>query len=235
VSAADRIAPPPWHSGYLLHRALSVQLRRQIEQRLAGREVDVVDVGCGSRPYERLFANHARRYVGVDVVSHAGVDVVGRGEALPLDDESFDCLLCSQVLEHSDEPGRVVSEARRVLRPGGLALLSTHGVIRYHATQDGSVEDYWRWTHAGLRRLMVTSAQWSSVDVYPNGGAWSALAFLGGRELEVSLGALGMKPVARALVLGLNVAGLNADRAVRRRLNGAPPALAPNYLVAAIR
>jgi SAM-dependent methyltransferase len=235
MSASDRIAPPPWHSGYLLHRALSAQLRRQIDQRLAGREVDVIDVGCGSRPYEHLFSPYARRYVGVDVVAHPGADVVGRGEDLPIDDESFDCLLCSQVLEHSDDPSRVISEAWRVLRPGGLALMSTHGVIRYHATQDGSVDDYWRWTHAGLRRLMVTSGEWSSVDVYPNGGTWSALAFLGGRELEVVFGALGHSALARPLVLSLNVAGLRVDRAIRRRAGDTPPALAPNYLVSAVR
>ena len=232
----SRTAVPPWRSSYVLHRALRVQLAGQIERRLGDRDgLDVVDVGCGTRPYEQLFAGRARRYVGVDLAPGEGVDVVGRGEDLPLADESFDCVLCSQVLEHSDEPNRVVAEASRVLRPGGLALLSTHGVIRYHATEDRSVDDYWRWTHAGLERLVRTAAPWSSVDVYPNGGTWSALGFLTGREIEASLAGLRVGALASPLVAMINLVTWNADRALRRRFANRPPDLAPNYLVAAVR
>ena len=71
-------------------------------------------------------------------------------EALPVEDGAFDLVLCTQVLEHCDDPvRRLSSELRRVTAPGGRVLASTHGVQVYHP----SPKDYWRWTHAGLERL----------------------------------------------------------------------------------
>ena len=79
---------------------------------------------------------------------------------------SFDVVLCTQVLEHCDDPAQAVRELRRVTAPGGRVLASTHGVQVYHP----SPEDYWRWTHAGLRRLFTEHASWESVEVRAGGG-----------------------------------------------------------------
>jgi SAM-dependent methyltransferase len=54
------------------------------------------------------------------------------------------------VLEHVEAPSLYLSECWRVLRPGGRLLLSTHGVFMYHPDPD----DYWRWTCAGLQRVV---------------------------------------------------------------------------------
>ena len=45
--------------------------------------------------------------------------VVGRGEQLPMDDETFDAILSFDVLEHVQDPARVLGECQRVLKPGG--------------------------------------------------------------------------------------------------------------------
>src|SRR5881396_3040515 len=63
----------------------------------------VLDVGCGVKPYLPFFAS-AREYVGVDVVENPHADVQAPVEDLPLDDASFDLVLCLQVLEHADDP-----------------------------------------------------------------------------------------------------------------------------------
>lgn len=47
------------------------------------------------------------------------------GEALPLEDESFDCILMSEVIEHLEEPQISVREAVRILSPGGRLLITT--------------------------------------------------------------------------------------------------------------
>ena len=72
-------------------------------------------------------------------------------------------MLCTQVLEHVDDPAQAVRELARVTAPGGRVLASTHGVQVYHP----SPVDYWRWTHAGLERLFRQNAEWASVTVVP--------------------------------------------------------------------
>ena len=100
-----------------------------------------------------------RSYVGVDVVENAMAELLGPVEDLPVDDASFDVVLCTQVLEHCDDPAQAVRELRRVTAPGGRVLASTHGVQVYHP----SPHDYWRWTHEGLRRLFAEHAEWEEL------------------------------------------------------------------------
>src|SRR5262249_60491977 len=85
---------------------------------------------------------------------------------LRVGDAVFAVVLCTQVLEHGGDPAAAVRELRRVLRPGGCALVSTHGVYPYHPNPD----DLWRWTHEGLARLFRGSADWSSVTVSAGSG-----------------------------------------------------------------
>jgi SAM-dependent methyltransferase len=229
---ATRSSPSPWHANYLPLRALAVQLRAHARVRLNTRSgLRVLDVGCGDRPYEEILRPYAGEYVGVDRYKGPLVDVVAKAEMLPFPDAGFDCFLCSQVLEHAADPAAVLSEASRVLRPGGIAFVSTHGVANYHPNP----EDYWRWTHAGLARLIHTTGSWSVIDVIPNGGTGSALTYLIGRQTEVLAAKVGVAFAVRPVVLALNVAGWNADRIYRRAYPTRAPDLSPNYLAVAVR
>src|SRR5215831_12470288 len=143
----------------------------------------VLDVGCGQKPYEPLFAPFATAYVGVDPVENPWAELRGSVEDLPVVDGSYDVVLCNQVLEHCDDPRQAVSELRRVTAPGGRVLASTHGVQVYHP----SPVDYWRWTHTGLRRLFEQNASWSSVSVDAAAGTASGLAMLLGTYVEIML------------------------------------------------
>jgi SAM-dependent methyltransferase len=133
----------------------------------------ILDVGCGVKPYLPFF-ERASDYVGVDVVANEYADVIAPVEALPLDDASFDLVLCVQVLEHADDPAQAVRELHRVTKPGGRVLASTHGTQVYHP----SPQDHWRWTHTGLERLFLTNAEWRSVTVSPGAGTGACLAML---------------------------------------------------------
>lgn len=133
---------------------IAVSLRRTIT-RLAGRlEVPddgaVLDHGCADKPYRGLFPEGVR-FVGADLAGNpdAELEISGDG-ALAAGDEEFDAVLSTQVLEHATDPATHLAESFRVLRPGGRMLLSTHGIMIYHPDP----VDLWRWTAAGLRRIV---------------------------------------------------------------------------------
>jgi SAM-dependent methyltransferase len=63
---------------------------------------------------------------------------------------SFDFILCTEVLEHTLQPFDAVAEMHRLLRPGGLLLLSVPFNFRIH----GPLPDCWRFTEHGIRALL---------------------------------------------------------------------------------
>ena len=155
----------------------------------------VLDVGCGVKPYYPFFAS-ASEYVGVDVQDNPHADVAGAVEALPVPDGSFDIVLCTQVLEHVDDPAVAVRELHRVTGPGGRVLASTHGVMLYHPNP----QDYWRWTHTGLEKLFRDNGDWASVDVEPGAGTAAGLALLVGNFLHLLAKRAGAPWIARPFV-----------------------------------
>lgn len=111
----------------------------------------VLELGCGNRAYQRAVERAGYKYVGADLGdnSHADVVIAPNG-IVPVADKSYEAVLSIQVLEHVPDPAAYLAEARRLLKPGGRLVLSTHGFWAYHP----SPTDYWRWTNAGLRKLL---------------------------------------------------------------------------------
>jgi SAM-dependent methyltransferase/uncharacterized protein YbaR (Trm112 family) len=115
----------------------------------APRLVLVVGAGFGNTVVEAL-----RRLPGTDAVSFDlrradGVDMVADAHAIPLADGSVDVVVVQAVLEHVMDPGRVVAEIERVLRPGGLVYSDTPFLQPYHADPT----DWQRFTLPGHRLL----------------------------------------------------------------------------------
>ncbi len=214
------MSSPTW----VVRAPLAAWLQAQASE--AGTGYRVLDVGCGVKPYYPFFAERAAEYVGVDVVENPAAELLGSVEALPVPDASFDVVLCTQVLEHCDDPAQAVRELRRVLAPGGRVLASTHGVQVYHP----SPQDLWRWTHEGLRRLFEQNAEWKAVTVTPASGTASALAMLLGTYVEI---ALRRTPLARPPVWLLNRAGAALDRRVSSLREPLPGSLIANFHVVA--
>jgi SAM-dependent methyltransferase len=225
---ADRRRPGRGERSYTILEPLARWLEAE------GRDaagLRVLDVGCGVKPYLPFFAS-AREYVGVDVVPTEHADVVGALEQLPVDDASFDLVLCIQVLEHADDPARGVRELHRVVRPGGRVLASTHGVQVYHPTP----ADHWRWTHTGLERLFEANAPWRSVSVTPGAGTGACLAMLLATYVHFASKRLHARPAGRAVNRVVNAAGAALDaRAPSLRDPDRPGALHANYHVVAER
>jgi SAM-dependent methyltransferase len=96
----------------------------------------VLDIGAGPARYRPLFAHcqyktqdfaqykGQRTGVFADNWSYAEMDYVSDITAIPVDDASFDALVCTEVLEHVPEPIRALAEMARILRPGGSLFLT---------------------------------------------------------------------------------------------------------------
>lgn len=125
-------------------RGLAERLRSYGLGEAVGPGGKILDLGCGTGGFLRAAAAAGALPVGVDValrwlvIARRGLEEAGRGdvlllcacaEALPLSGAVFDLVAAENLLEHAREPGRVLSEARRVLRPGGA--FAARAVNRY--------------------------------------------------------------------------------------------------------
>lgn len=108
----------------------------------AGRPLRVLDVGCGEGHFAAALARTGVEVVAIDVaeeplrrlrIGHPGLDgrLVSPEASLPLEDSSFDVVWSGETIEHVANTSQWFSEVRRVLRSGGLLLLSTpeHGPL----------------------------------------------------------------------------------------------------------
>jgi len=110
---------------------------------------NLLDYGCADKPYETLLKEKFVNHIGADLPGNkrADIEIKSSGE-LPSPDNSFDCVLSSQVLEHVTNPKLYLRESFRVLKPGGSLIVSTHGIWPYHPDPT----DFWRWTIDGLQK-----------------------------------------------------------------------------------
>ena len=95
----------------------------------------ILDVGCGTKPYLSFF--NCTEYIGLEF--DTGIDSEKKqadyyydGKTFPFESESFDSIICNQVLEHVFEPKEFLSEIYRVLKPGGKLLLTVPFVWDEH-------------------------------------------------------------------------------------------------------
>ncbi len=112
----------------------------------------VLDAGAGDAPYRELFAHTDYKTTDWTESPHPGArsaDIIASLDALPVEDASFDVVLCTQVLEHVAEPALVLAELRRVLRDGGELWLTVPFVGELHEEP----HDHYRYTSYGLQGL----------------------------------------------------------------------------------
>lgn len=89
----------------------------------------------------------------LDIDSNSGADFIAdicADNSKLIKDNSFDYIVCTEVLEHTLNPFSAVSEIKRILRKNGLFFLSVPFNLRIH----GPLPDCWRFTEHGLRALL---------------------------------------------------------------------------------
>jgi SAM-dependent methyltransferase len=111
----------------------------------AWRDRDVLDLGCGAGVEVVRFARAGARIAGVDIAAPAialtrqnleqqGLTArleVADGETLPFEDQTFDFVYAHGVVQYTTDDRQLVSECRRVLRPGGLAMFQVYNRVSW--------------------------------------------------------------------------------------------------------
>jgi SAM-dependent methyltransferase len=148
---------------------------RVFEECLAGKDIrgqDWLDAGCGSGTLARWLADAGAHVLAVDAADemiararelarqseHVGqlrFDPIPTIAHLPVTDRSLDGILCSSVLEYVPDPGACLAEFARVLRPGGVLVISV-------ANRNSLV----RWAQLGTHRLgrLLGRRWWAFLD-----------------------------------------------------------------------
>lgn len=139
---------------WLIFRLIEPALEESLQRYARGR---LLDVGCGEKPYAALVAPWVDAHLGLDHPGSphgsAGVDLSGTADAIPAGDASFDTVLCTDVLEHLEEPARALAEAFRVLAPGGHGIYTVPHIWHLHEEP----RDFYRFTKHGLRHLFESA------------------------------------------------------------------------------
>jgi SAM-dependent methyltransferase len=124
--------------------------------------VNILDVGCGTGANLEMLSEFGVAE-GVDVSTEAlsfcqarGLQNVklGAAEALPYEDDSFDLVTGLDVVEHLDDDLAGLKEMRRILRPGGRALLFVPAFMFLWGVQDDISNHRRRYTLKGLKRVV---------------------------------------------------------------------------------
>jgi len=177
-------------------------------RQLQSRELDVLDVGGRIQPYRALLTNRLRRYIAVDLRLTPLVDVMARAEHLPLGDDQFDLVICTQMLEYVAQPSLVIDEIHRVLRPGGALLLSVPS-----ACPTDAAEECWRFLPQGLRCLL---AGFTRVEVAAEGS--SVAGFF--RTVNACFDIFVRYPAARSVYRNSLAPLVNLGGALAEKLSG---------------
>jgi SAM-dependent methyltransferase len=156
--AQDRLRPSITNPNYLVLRKRAQLIAEWLGQ-VPGQNLRVLDVGGRYQPYRPLIQARVRQYVVVDVVQTLLVNVVARGEQLPLTSDTFDVVIATGVFEYFPEPRVAAREMHRILKPGGVLIMSVAAVCP-RATE----EEHWRYLPAGLRFVL---ADFSTVQIVP--------------------------------------------------------------------
>lgn len=129
----------------------AIKLAVENFSKTVARGARVLDVGCGLRPYETFFS-HAK-YTGIDVAESGRlaegkkIDFEFDGVNIPFKDNSYDIVICTEVLEHAIQPEGLLKEITRVLDSEGRLFLTVPFIWGLHELPF----DFRRYTTVGIK------------------------------------------------------------------------------------
>lgn len=143
-------AAPLWSADYLILRHIRSFVTPRLDRFLGDGKI-VLDAGCGEQPLRRRIEASGARYVGLDVQQNRArsVDVVASLTSVPRENASVDVVVCTEVLEHVPDTAAAFAEMARLVRKGGVVILTTPFAYPLHEEP----HDYVRLTARAIAEL----------------------------------------------------------------------------------
>lgn len=128
-------------------------LYQNVSELLVNLDGKLLDVGCGTKPYEDICK--VDEYIGLEIDDegnrqHRYADVFYDGKTIPFEDKTFDSLISNQVFEHVFNPNNFLNEVNRVTKTGGYFLMTVPFVWDEHEQP----YDYARYSSFGLKYIL---------------------------------------------------------------------------------
>ncbi|MDF1548083.1 MAG: class I SAM-dependent methyltransferase [Bacteroidales bacterium] len=136
---------------YIIRRSLYYSIKKYAPSL----EGELLDFGCGDKPYKSLF-NKVEKYIGLDIENEAHshekeeIDVYYDGRTIPFNNGHFDVVFSSEVFEHVFDIENVINEIHRVIKPGGKLFITVPFTWNEHEIPN----DFGRYTSFGIRHLL---------------------------------------------------------------------------------
>ncbi|HXS15306.1 MAG TPA: class I SAM-dependent methyltransferase [Candidatus Saccharimonadales bacterium] len=131
----------------------------------------LLDVGCGTKPYYPLFSKKIAQYIGLDD-NNSRADIKGNFFTCKISSSSYDTVLCTQMLEHVEEPKALLIKIHKILKTGGILILTAPLTGSLHEMP----RDYYRFTEYALSYLLRETG--FSIEYIKGEGNWlSSISF----------------------------------------------------------
>ena len=121
-----------------------------IDKRTRWCPTDARFLEVGSRNINGAPERRTAFYTGIDRIPGPGVDIQADGRAIPFQDGCFDYVICAETLEHDETPWLTAKEIHRVVKRGGLVIVTVPGI---GFPRHDYPSDYWQFTTDGLALL----------------------------------------------------------------------------------
>jgi len=147
---------------------------KDIKREIPAYKGNVLDVGCGQSPYRFLLDEKAVTYSGIDILDAEKFDynnsetIHFNGEDIPFEDNKFDHVICTEVLEHVFGYQQLVDEMYRVMKPGATGIVTIPWSARFHYAP----WDYFRYTPSALKNIF---SKFSEANVHHRGNDVAAI------------------------------------------------------------
>lgn len=157
------------HPAYNVSRIAGTQIRDRASWYFSGK---MLEIGCGTKIKGLLVGEFVDEHIGLDHEDcphdQSNIDIFGTAYDIPIEDDTYDCILSTAVLEHLEEPQIALREAFRVLKPGGYALYTMPFFWHLHEEP----RDFFRYTKYGLQYLF-DKAGFEIVEITSLSGFWT--------------------------------------------------------------